>query len=568
MKRMNVAHYAPCPTVSLPGRTWPDAAITRAPRWCSVDLRDGNQALAAPMGVAEKTALFRLLVELGFGEIEVAFPASSLVEYAFVRGLIEQGLIPPSVTIQVLTQARPPIIARTMAALAGAERAIVNLCNPVSPVQREVVLRQTRRETVNAAVEAARLIRRAALRPDMPAVTLEYCPESFTAAEPAFALEVCAAVIETWQPRPDRKMIINLAASVELSSPSLFADRVEWFCRHVPRRDALVISVHTHNDRGTAVAAAELALMAGAERVEGTLFGNGERSGNMDTVTLALNLLSQGVDPCLDLTDVPRAREVYSRCTGMAVPLRHPYAGDLSFTAFSGAHQDAISKGLAAHDSGVGKTWQVPYLPIDPRDIGRGLGDIIRITSQSGSGGAVYVLEKKFGIAVPRWFQADLGRAVQARAEAQGGELLPPDVIDCFQKVYLENHYPYRVKRLSARPAVGAVRVRAELSYIDTCFAVDESDPDVAAAFLRGISAHAGGAFRLAEQAAITIARETDVLHIGFICLRGPDDALLFGAGIDTAPEMARAKAVVCAVNHAAAPALALKRSGLAVTHL
>ncbi len=445
MRPETVNKYRPFPPVSLPDRQWPSRAITGPPRWCSVDLRDGNQALESPMSVRQKLELFQLLTAIGFKEIEVGFPAASQVEYAFIRTLIEEGLIPEDVTIQVLTQAREPLIRRTCQALAGARRAIVHLYNSTSTLQRRVVFRMERREIIKLAIRGATLIREEAESMPGEAIRYQYSPESFTGTELEFAKEICEAVLAVWQPTVARPAIINLPATVEMATPNVYADQIEWFICHLAARERVIISVHAHNDRGTAVAATELALLAGAERVEGTLFGNGERTGNVDLLTLALNLFTQGIDPGLDFHHLDRVIEVCERCTAMAVPPRHPYAGRLVHTAFSGSHQDAINKGMQAYrEEGHGR-WQVPYLPVDPADIGLGYEAIIRINSQSGKGGAAYVLEAGYGFKLPKAMHPEFGRLVQALSEQAGRELEPAVIWQAFSAEYLHRAEPYRL---------------------------------------------------------------------------------------------------------------------------
>ncbi|MFM7101781.1 MAG: 2-isopropylmalate synthase, partial [Verrucomicrobiota bacterium] len=385
--------YRPFPPVPLPDRQWPGRVLTAAPTWCSVDLRDGNQALAVPMNVAQKLELFQALVRCGFREIEVGFPSASNTEFAFNRRLIEENRIPEDVTIQVLVQAREDLIERTVESLVGARRVIIHLYNSTSPAQRRVVFGKSREEILQIAVRGARLIHERLGRLAGTDVRLQYSPESFSATEVEFAREVSEAVIDVWQPTPERKMILNLPDTVEVAMPNVYADQIEWMCRNLRRRDSLVISLHTHNDRGTGVAATELGLLAGGDRVEGTLFGNGERTGNLDLVTVALNLYMHGIDPGLDFSDLNAVRQVYERCTGMTVPPRQPYAGELVFTAFSGSHQDAIKKGFAEWEQGTRRHWDVPYLTIDPRDLGREYREVIRVNSQSGKGGVAYLLE-------------------------------------------------------------------------------------------------------------------------------------------------------------------------------
>jgi 2-isopropylmalate synthase len=427
--------YRPYPPVPLADRRWPSRTIAGAPRWCSVDLRDGNQALIEPMGHERKRRMFELLVRLGFTEIEVGFPASSQPDFDFVRALVDEGRIPPGVTIQVLTQAREDLIDRTFAAIDGAPRAIVHVYNATSPLFRRVVFGQDEAGVTAIAVDAvARIKRRANEIAPRTRVQLEYSPETFSATELRFARDVCEAVLAAWGATPAEPVILNLPATVEMATANVYADQIEWMHRNLRGRDAAVLSVHPHNDRGTAVAAAEFALMAGADRVEGTLFGNGERTGNVDLITLALNLLTQGVDPRLDLSDVPEIVRIAEECNRLPVHPRHPYAGELVFTAFSGSHQDAIKKGFAARD---GARWEVPYLAIDPKDIGRSYEAVVRVNSQSGKGGVAYLLHADHGFDLPRKLQVEFGAAIQARAEASGGEITPDEIGAAFASTYL-----------------------------------------------------------------------------------------------------------------------------------
>jgi 2-isopropylmalate synthase len=431
--------YVPYPYgVDLPDRTWPDAKLERAPIWCSVDLRDGNQALIDPMDVARKRLFFELLVRLGYREIEVGFPSASQPDWDFVRLLIEEERIPDGVAIQVLTQARPELIERTVQSLRGAKRAIVHLYNSTSVAQRRWVFRLEREGIVELAVENAKRCADFAERllPDTE-VTFQYSPESFTSTEMEFAVEICDRVFDVWLPTPEDKAIVNLPSTVEYASPNVYADQIEWCSRQLARRDSLILSVHPHNDRGTAVASAELALMAGAERVEGALFGNGERTGNVDLVTLALNLLSQGIDPGVDFGDIDGARRIVEHCNQLPVPARHPYVGDLVYTAFSGSHQDAIKKGMEATESEQRTVWEVPYLPIDPKDVGRTYEAIIRVNSQSGKGGVAYVMKAEHGLDLPRRMQIEFSQSVQRIAEAEGGEVTPAQIWECFEREYL-----------------------------------------------------------------------------------------------------------------------------------
>jgi 2-isopropylmalate synthase len=433
-----IDRYRPFPAIPLPDRRWPSRTIDRAPLWCSVDLRDGNQALIEPMGPDRKRRMFDLLVRMGFKEIEVGFPSASQPDFDFVRELIEQRLIPDDVTIQVLTQARADLIDRTIEAIDGAPRAIVHVYNATSPLFRRVVFGLEKPGIVEIAVQAVTHIkRRAAEIADRTKVLLEYSPETFSATELAFSKEICEAVMDVWGPTPSEPIILNLPATVEVATPNVYADQIEWLDRNIKDRASVIISVHPHNDRGTGVAAAELAMMAGADRVEGTLFGNGERTGNVDVVTLALNLYTQGVDPKLDLSDVPEIVRLVEDCNRLPVHCRHPYGGELVFTAFSGSHQDAIKKGFAAIEAGDGSRWEVPYLAIDPKEIGRTYEAVVRVNSQSGKGGVAYVLQNDHGFDLPRGLQVEFSRVIQARAESSGGEISPSEIFAAFESTYL-----------------------------------------------------------------------------------------------------------------------------------
>ncbi len=551
MKTMNYGKYRPCPVVELPDRMWPGRRIEQGPIWCSVDLRDGNQALSVPMNIPEKVRLFELLVEIGFKEIEVGFPSASEIEYRFIRKLIDEGRIPADVTIQVLTQAREHLIRKTFETLAGAEHAIVHLYNSTSTRQREVVFRKNREEIKAIAVSGAQLMRRLRDESGRQDIRFEYSPESFTGTEPEYALEICHAVKDVWQPSSSVPVIFNLPSTVEAGTPNIYADRIEWFCRNVRDRDSVIISLHTHNDRGTAVAAAELALMAGADRVEGTLFGNGERTGNLDIVTMALNMFSQGVDPGLDFSDIDRVREIYSRCTGMDVHPRHPYAGELVYTAFSGSHQDAISKGMKAHREEGETIWSVPYLPIDPADLGRSYQRIIRINSQSGKGGVGYIMETEFGFRLPKAMQAEFARVVQAETDRTGKELSPGDIFRYFREEYLDLAVPYRLLKCHVEEdAAGGAEVRAEVAEGDGKRAFTGSGNGPIDAFVRGIGKAIG------RQFAVSSYDEHAVDHRGaagaaaaYISLQEADGEPVFGVGVDTNISLASIKAVLSALN-------------------
>ena len=433
---MPIHKYRAFEAVLLADRRWPARAIERAPVWCSVDLRDGNQALVEPMGVERKRRMFLLLVRLGFKEIEVGFPSASQPDFDFVRQLIDENLIPHDVTIQVLTQARNELIDRTFEAIVGARRAIVHVYNSTSTLQRRVVFGLDQNGVVRIAENAVRRIKALANGMPQTEVVLEYSPESFTGTELPFARRIVEAVLAEWGATTERKAIVNLPATVEMSTPNVFADQIEWFDRNCAGRDTFVLSVHPHNDRGTAVAAAELALLAGADRIEGTLFGNGERTGNVDLVTLALNLFSQGIAPELDFTNVPQVVETVEHCNRMPVHARHPYAGELVFTAFSGSHQDAIKKGFAAREVRGDIVWEVPYLPVDPYDLGRDYEAVVRINSQSGKGGVAYVLENDYGYALPKALQVEFGKTVQQISESCGGEVTSLQIASAFEGDY------------------------------------------------------------------------------------------------------------------------------------
>lgn len=451
MKNYDHSKYKAFPPVALPDRTWPDKVITRAPIWCSVDLRDGNQALIEPMSVSQKRKMYALLLEVGFKEIEIGFPAASQPDYDFVRWLIEENKIPDDVTIQVLTQARPQLIQRTYEALKGAKQAIIHMYNSTSVIQRDHVFKMDKAGIIDIAVNGAKSVLECAQQAPETDWHFQYSPESFTGTEMEFAVEVCDAVNDVWQPTPQRKVIINLPSTVEMATPNVYADQIEWFSRHVQRRDSMILSLHTHNDRGCGVAASELGLMAGADRVEGTLMGNGERTGNLDIMVMGMNMYSQGVDPKLDFSDMDHITSVVKDCTQIDVHPRHPYAGSLVFTAFSGSHQDAIKKCLNLYKEG--DSWDIAYLPIDPRDVGQTYQDVIRVNSQSGKGGVAYVMESKYGFQLPRWLQIEFSRVVQKAAEDSGQEIAPDQIWELFQKQYLDLPAPLLLKSFSIEKA-------------------------------------------------------------------------------------------------------------------
>ena len=451
MSNFDSSKYKAFTPVTLPDRTWPDRVINKAPTWCSVDLRDGNQALIEPMSVTQKRLMWDLLVEIGFKEIEIGFPAASQPDYDFVRWLIEENKIPEDVSVQVLTQARAPLIEKTFEALEGARRAIVHMYNSTSTIQREHVFKMDKEGITEIAVNGAKVVRECAQKAPETQWQFQYSPESFTGTELEFAVEVCDAVNDVWQPTPENKVIINLPSTVEMATPNVYADQIEWFSRHVENRDAIILSLHTHNDRGCGVAASELALMAGADRVEGTLMGNGERTGNLDIMVMGMNMYSQGIDPLLDFSDMDRICTIVKECTQIEIHPRHPYAGSLVFTAFSGSHQDAIKKCLDTYKEG--DTWDIAYLPIDPRDVGRTYEDVVRVNSQSGKGGVAYVMDSRYGFQLPRWLQIEFSRVVQKAAEDSGQEISPEQIWELFQQQYLDLPSPLTLKSFSIEKA-------------------------------------------------------------------------------------------------------------------
>ena len=441
----NVERYQRVPVVHYPEREWPGKEIQKAPAWCSVDLRDGNQALVEPMVVEEKIEMFNLLVEMGFKEIEIGFPAASQIEFDFLRQLVDRNLIPDDVMVQVLTQCREHLVKRTFEAIQGIKKAVVHIYNSTSTLQRDVVFHMDREEIKKIATDGVAMVKNY-MKDHDGEVVLEYSPESFTGTELDFALDICNAVQRAWGPTPEHKMIMNLPSTVEMTTPNVYADQIEWMNRHLENRESIILSVHPHNDRGTGVAATELALLAGADRVEGTLFGNGERTGTVDILTLAYNMFSQGIDPELEISDVKRIAEVYERCTKMHIDPRHPYAGKLVFTAFSGSHQDAINKGMQALHERNGQYWEVPYLPIDPSDIGREYEPIVRINSQSGKGGVAFVMDTFYGFKLPKGMHKEFADVIQKISEQQG-EVAPEQIMEEFKKNYLERKEPMHFRK-------------------------------------------------------------------------------------------------------------------------
>ena len=556
MTKPAVQKYKSYPIVNLPDRRWPSRVITHAPHWCTVDLRDGNQALIEPMSVENKLEMYRLLVDMGFKEIEVGFPSASQIEFDFLRLLVDKDLIPDDVTIQVLTQARDHLIERTFESLQGVKRAIVHLYNSTSELQRRVVFCMNRKEVIGLAVNGAKLIRDCAEKMKNCQISYEYSPESFTGTELDFAVEICESIMDIWQPSPVHKMIINLPATIEMATPNVYADQIEWFGRSIKNRNSIILSVHPHNDRGTAVAAAELAVMAGAERVEGTLFGNGERTGNVDLVTLALNLFSQGIDPGLDVSDVNRVREIFERCTNMAVHMRHPYVGELVYTAFSGSHQDAINKGMKQYYDKRPPYWEVPYLPIDPSDVGRTYESIIRINSQSGKGGIAYVMEKEHGYVLPKAMQPEFGRIIQLVSDSRGAELSVETIMEIFEKEYLNPEGPYafgscRITENESTCPQGSTtcRIKAVISADGAEITIAGSGNGPIDAFTNALCRDLAIDFDFIDYSEHAMSKGSDSQAVAYVQLKSPDGRRLWGAGTDTNIDVASLKAILSALN-------------------
>jgi len=553
MQPAPVTKYVTFPPVTLPDRQWPNRTLTRAPIWCSVDLRDGNQALAQPMSVEEKLEYFDLLVRIGFKEIEVGFPSASQIEFDFTRRLIEEKRIPDGVAIQVLCQCREDLITRTLEAIRGAKTVIFHLYNSTSPAQRRYVFGLERPDIVKIATAAVAQLKRdgRALIEAGTRLRLEYSPESFTSTELEFALEICEAVSDVWQPTAEDKIILNLPATVEYATPNVHADQIEWMCRRLRRRDATIVSLHTHNDRGTGVAATELALLAGADRVEGTLFGNGERTGNLDIVTAALNLYTHGIHPGLDLSDINAIRDVYERCTRLEVPPRAPYAGELVFTAFSGSHQDAIKKSWAQRKPDA--PWDVLYIPIDPADIGRSYRAIIRINSQSGKGGVAYILEREFGLTLPKLMHKEMGRIINDLADAKGTELTPAEIHAAFQREYLQRTSPVSLQHFKASERDSTVHCDARIAIDGQTHALTGAGNGPIDAFVHAVAATALPKFDVVSYAEHSLGRGAEARAVSYIQIKTERGRALFGAGVDTNIELASIKAIVSALNRALA---------------
>jgi 2-isopropylmalate synthase len=561
MQKNPSVKYRAFPPVHLPDRQWPSRVLTTAPRWCSVDLRDGNQALAVPMNVSQKLELFQTLVKIGFKEIEVGFPSASNTEFAFNRLLIEKGHAPDDVRLQVLVQAREDLIERTVESLVGAKKVIIHLYNSTSPAQRRVVFGKSKDEIKAIAVQGAKWIKERLHRLKGTEVMLQYSPESFSMTEVEYAREISEAVMDVWQPTPQHKMILNLPDTVEVAMPNVYADQIEWMCRNIKNRHSLIISLHTHNDRSTGVAATELGLLAGADRVEGTLFGNGERTGNLDIVTVALNHYMHGIDPKLDFSDLNSIIEVYERCTGMTVPARQPYAGELVFTAFSGSHQDAIKKGLAEWEKKNPKSeirnpksdshWDVPYLTIDPADIGREYREVIRVNSQSGKGGVAYLLESEFGISLPKDMQREFGPIANDAVDKLGREVSGAELKAMFWKEYVERNSPWQLQSFETESKNGVVKCRAKLLRDGKSVEFSGEGNGPLAALVHGFSTIGVPRFEITNYSEHALSSGEEAAAISYIQIKTADGKARWGAGVDTNIELASVRAVLSALNRA-----------------
>src|SRR5689334_489423 len=560
-KTMPYGRYRPTLPLRLEDRTWPDKALDRAPLWCSVDLRDGNQALIDPMDPERKRRFWEVLLGIGFKEIEVGFPSASQPDFDFIRQLIEEDLIPPDVTIQVLTQCRQELIERTYECLQGAPRAIVHFYNSTSELQRRVVFGQGKPGIVKIATDAARWCRELESSVAGTSIRYEYSPESFTGTEPDFALEVCEAVMGVIGPTTDRKLILNLPATVEMYTPNVYGDVIEWFHRNVKDRDKIVLSLHPHNDRGCAVAAAEFGLMGGADRVEGTLFGNGERTGNVDVITLAMNLFSQGVDPCLDVSDIDELRRATEYCNRLPVHARHPYVGDLVYTAFSGSHQDAIKKGMAALAPDY-HTWEVPYLPIDPKHVGRTYEAIIRINSQSGKGGIAYIMHAEHGLELPRRLQIEFSKTIQHIAEDTGTEISPDQLWNAFRSVYMPENPSMQLLHHEVSEGNAGAEITAHLLVDGEPMEVKGTGNGPIAAFVDALERSLGLSVDVVDYGEHAMSSGHEASAAAYVELTDGHRAVRWGVGIDKSISSAGLKAVVSAINHQRANAGAAAVAG------
>jgi 2-isopropylmalate synthase len=550
MNQIPHGKYKPYPKIDLPNRQWPNNTITSAPVWCSVDLRDGNQALINPMNMEKKLELFKLLLKLGFKEIEVGFPSASKVEFDFLRYLVDNSLIPDDVTVQVLVQARENLIAKTFESLKGVKKATVHLYNSTSVAQRKIVFNKSEDEIIQLALNGIELVKKYEKNHDGE-IFLEYSPESFTGTELEFSARICNAVTDAWGISDDRKVIINLPATVEMSTPNVYADQIEWMSRHLTNRENVIISTHTHNDRGTSIAATELALLAGADRVEGTLLSNGERTGNVDIITLALNMTTQGIDSKLDFSDINEVLDVVERCTEMGTHARHPYVGELVYTAFSGSHQDAINKGLAYQRAKDDQFWEVPYLPIDPEDVGRTYESIIRINSQSGKGGVAYILEKNFGYQLPKAMHPEIGKIVQAITDEKGRELSAQEILDIFKATYFE--LDESISLLDFIHSSNSVISTCQLTYIykgKEIVAEGEGNGPIDAC-KNALMKNYENEFTLTSYAEHSCGDKSSAKAIAYIELQTDKTLSCFGVGADSDIATASVKALFSALNRA-----------------
>jgi len=541
--------YRPFPPIHLPDRQWPNRTLKQAPKWCSVDLRDGNQALAVPMNVGQKLELFQTLVKCGFKEIEVGFPSASNTEFTFNRRLIEENRAPEDVWLQVLVQAREDLIERTFQSLAGARKAIIHMYNSTSPAQRRVVFNMSKEQIIQVAVRGAQLIKERLPRLKGTEVRLQYSPESFSATEVEFAKEVSEAVMDVWQPTPENPMILNLPDTVEVAMPNVYADQVEWICRNIKNRESVTVSLHTHNDRSTGVAATELGLLAGADRVEGTLFGNGERTGNLDIITVAMNLYMHGIDPKLDFSKLNELEKVYERTTGMTVPPRHPYAGELVFTAFSGSHQDAINKGLREWAKGGRPHWDVPYLTIDPEDLGREYREVIRVNSQSGKGGVAYLLQEEYGIDLPKDLQREFGPIANDAVDRLGREVNGTELKAMFWKEYIERATPWQLCGFETQSRNGNVNCRAKLLREGKPVEFVGEGNGPLAALVHAFTSAGLPKFEIANYSEHALGSGEEAAAISYIQIKLAEGRTRWGAGVDTNIELASVKAVLSALN-------------------
>ena len=548
-----MSKYLKYPTVDLPNRKWPNASIEKAPIWCSVDLRDGNQALATPMCLEEKLDFFKLLVDIGFKEIEVGFPSASQIEYDFLRHLIDNNLVADDVYLQILTQAREELIDKSFESLAGAKKAIIHLYNSTSEQQRRITFKKSKEEIKAIALHGVDLILERLNRLPETELLLEYSPESFTGTELDYALEVCEAVVERWRTKQSSRVIINLPSTVEMSTPNVFADRVEWFLENFSNRDYITLSVHPHNDRGCAVATAELALLAGADRIEGTLFGNGERTGNLDIVTTGLNMYTQGIDPKLNLFNVPMLSENYQRFTKMDIPPRQPYAGDLVFTAFSGSHQDAIKKGMDLLDEkdDIESVWDVPYLPINPKDIGRSYEAIIRINSQSGKGGIAYVMEKEYSLIIPKNMQPQLREVVQQYSDKVVHELSPKEIYDILRKEFIDLDQPYKLLnyKLQTDSISGEVIFVGELQISQTSISISGSGTGAMDAFINSLSSVITSELEVVEYHEQALNAGTNAVAVTFLALKIDNEDICWAGGYGIDSSLVNFTAILNCIN-------------------